>query len=53
MISVISNSLSLKYQKFTESGCKDIEIRNFEFVTKAQFLWKNYVLMFTMIKLAL
>jgi len=24
----------LKYEKFTQSGCKDIGIRNFEFVTK-------------------
>ena len=27
-------NLSLKYQRFTPSGCKDIEIRKFEFVTK-------------------
>jgi len=30
--------LSLKYQRFTPSGCKDKEIRNFEFVAKTQFL---------------
>ena len=33
-----SNSLSLKYQRFTASGLKDIRIRKFEFVTKTQFL---------------
>ena len=38
MISVITNSLSLKYQKFTHSSFKDIGIRKFEFVTKTQFL---------------
>ena len=38
MNSVISNNLSLKYQKCTLLGCKDIEIRKFEFVTKTQFL---------------
>ena len=39
MISVISKSLSLKYQKFAQSDCNDIGIRNFEFVTKTQFLY--------------
>ena len=34
--SVKSNNLSLKYQKITTSGCRDIGIRKFEFV--AQFL---------------
>ena len=34
MISVISNSLNVKYHKFTQSGCKDIGISNIEFVTK-------------------
>ena len=34
-----SNSLSLKYQKFTSSGYKDIGIRNFEFVAQTQFLY--------------
>ena len=38
MISVKSNSLNLKYKKFTQSGLKNIGIRNFEFVTKTQFL---------------
>ena len=32
--SVILNNLSLKYQRFKPSGCKDIEIRKFEFVAK-------------------
>jgi len=32
--------LSLKYQKFTPpSGCKEIGIRKYEFVTKTQFLY--------------
>jgi len=38
MYSVISNNLSLKYQRFKPSGCRDIEIRKFKFVTKTQFL---------------
>ena len=38
MNSVISNNLSLKYQKCTLLGCKDIVIRKFEFVPKTQFL---------------
>ena len=32
------NNLSLKYQRFTPSGCRDIDIRKFEFVAKTQFL---------------
>ena len=38
MNSVRSNSLSLKYQRFTSPGCKDIYIRKAEFVEKTQFL---------------
>ena len=38
MNSVRSNSLSLKYQRFTSPGCKDIYIRKAEFVAKTQFL---------------
>ena len=30
MNSVRSNNLSLKYQRFTPQGCKDIGIRKFE-----------------------
>ena len=33
-----SNSLSLKYQRSTPSGCKDIGVRKFKFVAKTQFL---------------
>ena len=33
-----SNNLSLKYQRFAPSGCKDIGIRRFEFVAKTQVL---------------
>ena len=36
MNSIRSNSL--KYQRFTPSGCKDIEERKCEFVAKTQFL---------------
>ena len=35
--SIKSNNLSLKYRKFTPSGCKDIGIRKFEFMPKTQF----------------
>ena len=38
MNSVRPNNLSLKYQRFTSSDCKDIGIKQFEFVTKTQFL---------------
>ena len=39
MNSVRSNNLSLKYQSFTPSGCKDIGRRKFEFVAKTQILY--------------
>ena len=42
--SVKSNSLSLKYQRFTPSGCKDIRVRKCEFVAKTQFLWLTFML---------
>ena len=29
----------MKYQRFTTFGCKDIEVRKSEFVTKTKFLW--------------
>ena len=38
MNSVRSNNVSLKYQRPTPSGCKDIWIRKFECVAKTQFL---------------
>ena len=38
MTFVRSNNISLKYQKFTTLGSKDIEIRKTEFVAKTQFL---------------
>ena len=41
MNSVRSNNLSLKYQRVTPSGCKDIGIRKFEFVVKTQFHWQG------------
>ena len=39
MNSVMPNNLSLKYQRFTSSDCKDIGINQFEFLTKTQLLW--------------
>ena len=32
----------MKYQRFAPYGCKGIEIRRFEFVTKTQFLLKHF-----------
>ena len=40
MNSVASSNQILKYQRFTPSGCKDIGIRTFEILTKAQFIYK-------------
>ena len=37
MNSVGSNNLSLKYQRLTPSGCKDIGIRKFDFIATTQF----------------
>ena len=42
------NSQSIKCQKFTPSGCKDIAIEKFEFVAKTQFfamsaIYFNYI----------
>ena len=42
--SVRSNNVSLKYQRPTPSGCKDIGIRIFEFVAKTQFLYTKWYL---------
>ncbi len=39
--SVRPNNLSLRYLRFTSSDCKDIGIRQFECVTKTQFLLSN------------
>ena len=36
---VRSNNQSLKFQKFTSTGCKDIRIITFEFVAKTQFVY--------------
>ena len=41
MNSVRLNKLSLKYQRFTKPGCKDIGIRKFELVGKIQFLYQK------------
>ena len=41
MNSDISSNLSLKYHRLTTSGCKDIGIGKFKFVTRTHFLlWK-------------
>ena len=39
MNSVRFKYLSLKYQRSTTSGCKAIEITNFELVANTQFFW--------------
>ena len=39
MNAVRSYTVSLKYQRFTTSGCRDIGITKIEFVAKTQFLW--------------
>ena len=41
MNSVRPNNLSLKYQSYTQTGCKDIGIKKFEFMTKNQLLYKK------------
>ena len=41
---VRSSNPSLKYQRFTPSGCRDIVLRNFEFVAKTQFLSPSLML---------
>ena len=47
MSSVISNNLSLKCQRCTPFGCKDIGIGIFDFVTKTQILWHNNIICFS------
>ena len=42
MNSVRSNNVSLKYQRFEPSGCKDIGFENFEFVAKTKFLYSKH-----------
>ena len=39
MNSVRLNNLSVKYQRFTPSGCEEIVIRKFEFAAKTPFLY--------------
>ena len=34
----MKESIGLKYQVLTSSGCKDLGVRKFGFVAKAQFL---------------
>ena len=52
MTSVRSNKISLKYQRFTALGSKDIGIRKSEFVAKTSlsvnvfvyiFVWKEHI----------
>ena len=42
MNAVRSYNISLKYQRSTSSGCKDIGITKIEFVTKTQFLCRTF-----------
>ena len=44
MTFVRSKNISLKYQRFTTLGSKDIWIRKSEFVAKSQFLLKKQTL---------
>jgi len=44
MISVKSNSLSLKCKRFTLSGCEDFGIRKFEFVAKTSSFFANVII---------
>ena len=44
MKSVRQNNLSLKCQRFSSLDCKDIGIRQFEFVIKTQFLCSEHSL---------
>ena len=41
MNAIRSNNVSLKYQRFKSSGCKDIGFTKTEFVAKTQFLWQQ------------
>ena len=43
-VTVRSNNLSLKYERFTSPGCKGIGIRKFEFVTKNQLIFEGLIL---------
>ena len=46
-LSVRANSLSLIYEIFSPSDCKDMEIRKLDFVTKARLLftsWANVII---------
>ena len=46
MNAVRSNNVSLKYQRFTSSGCKDKRITKIEFVTKTQsFTFKEHIIL--------
>ena len=46
MTFVRSNNISLKYQRFTTMGSKDIGIRKSEFVAKSQFIWVLFTIVF-------
>ena len=39
--SIRSNSPSLKYQRFSPSGCKDKGVRKYKYVAKTQFLYRT------------
>ena len=42
MNSVRSNCISMKYQRFTLSGCEDIDIGKFDFVAKSQCFYHEH-----------
>jgi len=42
---VRSNNRSLKFQRFTPTGCRDMRIRKIEFVAKTQFLCSSTTLL--------
>ena len=46
MNAVRSYNVSLKYQRSTSSGCKDIGITKIEFVAKTQFLSNKFLFFF-------
>ena len=43
MNAIGSNNVSLKYQRFTSEGCKDIGFAKTEFVAQTQFLLRKLI----------
>ena len=44
MNAIRANNVSLKYQRFTTKGCKDIGFTKTEFAAKTQFLYEYIML---------